>query len=78
MSWSKMSLYNVLSKCSALNIDLKNNRDFFILVMRNYGELQLNILLASCQIIIEIYIFLVKLIRQPEKFNAFLLRRLVC
>ncbi|WP_350029006.1 DUF2170 family protein [Citrobacter sp. MNAZ 1397] len=73
-----MSFYNVLLKYSTLNIVLKNNRDFFILVMRNYGELQLNILLVSCQIMIETYIFPVKLTRQPEKFNAFLLRRLVC
>lgn len=48
MSWSKMSLYNVLSKYLALNIGLKNNRDFFIPAMRNYAELKLNILLVSC------------------------------
>lgn len=78
MSWSKMSLYNVLSKYLALNIGLKNNRDFFIPAMRNYAELKLNILLVSCRIIIETYIFPVKLIRQSEKFNALLLHRLVC
>lgn len=74
MRWSISSLADELLHRSDINIELINNGDVLIAMMNDYGDLPLNIIITSKQIIIETYICPVHKIKRNADFNLFLLR----
>ncbi|MBV7405994.1 YjfI family protein [Enterobacter sp. ENT03] len=74
MVWTPASLAGVLSDTPALNIETVNEIESLIIKMNDYGDLQLNIVFTSHQLIIETYICPVREINNQDEFNLFLLR----
>lgn len=74
MAWTVETLSAALLQSSTLNLNIRHEADALIIKLDDYGDLQLNLLLASRQIIIETYICPLSEIKQQDAFNAFLLR----
>ncbi|WP_086873028.1 YjfI family protein [Kosakonia pseudosacchari] len=74
MAWTVETLSAALLQSSTLNLNIRHEADALIIKLDDYGDLQLNLLLTSRQIIIETYIFPLSEIKQQDAFNAFLLR----
>ncbi|PDO83683.1 YjfI family protein [Kosakonia pseudosacchari] len=74
MAWTVETLSAALLQSSTLNLNIRHEADALIIKLDDYGDLQLNLLLTSRQIIIETYICPLSEIKQQDAFNAFLLR----
>lgn len=74
MAWTVETLSAALLQSSTLNLNIRHETDALIIKLDDYGDLQLNLLLTSRQIIIETYICPLSEIKQQDAFNAFLLR----
>lgn len=74
MVWTPQSLAEALQHSPGLNIDIKNDDQALIIKMNDFGDLMLNILFTSRQIIIETVICPVNSIQYQDKFNVFILR----
>lgn len=74
MVWTPQSLAEALQHSPGLNIDIKNDGQSLIIKMNDFGDLMLNILFTSRQIIIETVICPVNSIQYQDKFNVFILR----
>lgn len=74
MSWTPRLLAEALQTRHELNIDIEYNDHSLIIKMNDYGDLPLNILLTTRQIIIETVICPVSSIHHQNEFNLFLLR----
>ena len=61
MTWNPLALATALQTVPEQNIDVTNSENALIIKMNDYGDLQINILFTSRQMII-------------ETFNTFLLR----
>lgn len=72
MAWNPLALADALQTWP--DIDIKNSENALIMKMNDYGDLQINIIFTSRQIIIEIFICPVSCIKNREEFNLFLLR----
>ncbi|HCD6511379.1 TPA: DUF2170 family protein, partial [Klebsiella pneumoniae] len=57
-----------------LNVKIDYNDHSFIIIMNDYGDLRLNVLFTSRQIIIETIICPLSAIQRQDLFNAFILR----
>ena len=67
MTWNPLALATALQTVPEQNIDVTNSENALIIKMNDYGDLQINILFTSRQMIIETFIC-------PDEFNTFLLR----
>ena len=67
MTWNPLALATALQTVPEQNIDVTNSEN-------DYGDLQINILFTSRQMIIETFICPVSSISNPDEFNTFLLR----
>ncbi|HBY2483414.1 TPA: DUF2170 family protein, partial [Klebsiella pneumoniae] len=56
------------------NVKIDYNDHSFIIIMNDYGDLRLNVLFTSRQIIIETIICPLSAIQRQDLFNAFILR----
>lgn len=74
MTWNPLALATALQTVPEQNIDVTNGENALIIKMNDYGDLQINILFTSCQMIIETFICPVSSISNPDEFNTFLLR----
>lgn len=74
MAWTVETLGAALLQSSALTLNIQSEADALIIKLDDYGDLQLNLLLTSRQIIIETYICPLSEIKQQDAFNVFLLR----
>lgn len=74
MAWTVETLSAALLQSSTLNLNIRHEADALIIKLDDYGDLQLNLLLTSRQIIIETYICPLSEIKKQDAFNAFLLR----
>ncbi|MCU6173517.1 YjfI family protein [Citrobacter cronae] len=74
MAWTPQLLAEALQTRPELNIDIEYDEKSLILKMNDYGDLPLNIVFTSRQIIIETVICPVSSIHQQDEFNIFLLR----
>ncbi|MEQ4453985.1 YjfI family protein [Kosakonia sp. YIM B13605] len=74
MAWTVETLSAALLQSSTLTLNIQSEADALIIKLDDYGDLQLNLLLTSRQIIIETYICPLSEIKQQDAFNAFLLR----
>lgn len=74
MTWTPQTLSDALNKTSCLDVEITNNQHAVVIRMNDYGDLQLNVLLTSRQIIVETYICPVNDIKRQAEFNLFLLR----
>ncbi len=74
MAWTVETLSAALLQTSTLTLNIQHETDALIIKLDDYGDLQLNLLLTSRQIIIETYICPLSEIKQQDAFNAFLLR----
>ncbi|WP_193145881.1 YjfI family protein [Citrobacter europaeus] len=74
MAWTPQLLAEALQTCPELNIDIEYDEQSLIVKMNDYGDLPLNIVFTSRQIIIETVICPVSSIHQQDEFNIFLLR----
>jgi len=74
MAWTVETLSAALLQSSTLTLNIQPEADALIIKLDDYGDLQLNLLLTSRQIIIETYICPLSEIKQQDAFNAFLLR----
>lgn len=74
MAWTVETLSAALLQLSTLTLNIQHEADALIIKLDDYGDLQLNLLLTSRQIIIETYICPLSEIKQQDAFNAFLLR----
>ncbi|MCH5360915.1 DUF2170 family protein [Escherichia fergusonii] len=72
MAWNPLALADALQTWP--DIDIKNSENALIMKMNDYGDLQINIIFTSRQIIIETFICPVRCIKNREEFNLFLLR----
>ncbi|HCO8214134.1 YjfI family protein [Escherichia fergusonii] len=72
MAWNPLALADALQTWP--DIDIKNSENALIMKMNDYGDLQINIIFTSRQIIIETFICPVGCIKNREEFNLFLLR----
>ncbi|HHO9725600.1 TPA: DUF2170 family protein [Escherichia coli] len=72
MAWTPLALADALQTWP--DIDIKNSENALIMKMNDYGDLQINIIFTSRQIIIEAFICPVSCIKNREEFNLFLLR----
>lgn len=72
MAWNPLALADALQTWP--DIDIKNSENALIMKMNDYGDLQINIIFTSRQIIIETFICPVSCIKNREEFNLFLLR----
>ncbi|EOT8831772.1 YjfI family protein [Escherichia fergusonii] len=72
MAWNPLALADALQTWP--DIDIKNSENALIMKMNDYGDLQINIIFTSRQIIIETFICPVSCIKNCEEFNLFLLR----
>lgn len=69
-----MALATALQTVPKQNINVTNSKNALIIKINNYGDLQINILFTSRQIIIKTFICPVSSISNPNKFNTFLLK----
>ncbi|MFV9328899.1 YjfI family protein [Citrobacter europaeus] len=74
MAWTSQLLAEALQTRPELNIDIEYDEQSLIVKMNDYGDLPLNIVFTSRQIIIETVICPVSSIHQQDEFNIFLLR----
>lgn len=74
MGWIPQALASALQQAAELNVKIDYNDHSFIIIMNDYGELQLNVLFTSRQIIIETIICPLSAIQRQDLFNAFILR----
>ena len=74
MTWNPLALATALQTVPEQNIDVTNSESALIIKMNDYGDLQINILFTSRQMIIETFICPVSSISNPDEFNTFLLR----
>lgn len=72
MAWNPLALADALQTWP--DIDIENSENALIMKMNDYGDLQINIIFTSRQIIIETFICPVSCIKNREEFNLFLLR----
>ncbi|HDS2745447.1 TPA: DUF2170 family protein, partial [Klebsiella pneumoniae subsp. pneumoniae] len=63
-----------LQQAAELNVKIDYNDHSFIIIMNDYGDLRLNVLFTSRQIIIETIICPLSAIQRQDLFNAFILR----
>ncbi|WP_270959318.1 DUF2170 family protein, partial [Klebsiella pneumoniae] len=68
------ALASALQQAAELNVKIDYNDHSFIIIMNDYGDLQLNVLFTSRQIIIETIICPLSAIQRQDLFNAFILR----
>lgn len=73
MIWNQQALANALHTAEGMNIDIVNDDHSIAIKMKDYGDLQLSILLISNQIIIETIICPISHILNQAEFNYFLL-----
>lgn len=74
MGWIPQALASALQKAAELNVKIDYNDHSFIIIMNDYGDLRLNVLFTSRQIIIETIICPLSAIQRQDLFNAFILR----
>ncbi|HCT6940083.1 TPA: DUF2170 family protein [Klebsiella pneumoniae] len=74
MGWIPQALASALQQAAELNVKIDYNDHSFIIIMNDYGDLQLNVLFISRQIIIETIICPLSAIQRQDLFNAFILR----
>ena len=74
MTWNPLALATALQTVPEQNIDVTNSENALIIKMNDYGDLQINILFTSRQMILETFICPVSSISNPDEFNTFLLR----
>ncbi|HBR4634182.1 TPA: DUF2170 family protein [Klebsiella pneumoniae] len=74
MGWIPQALASALQQAAELNVKIDYNDHSFIIIMNDYGDLQLNVLFTSRQIIIETIICQLSAIQRQDLFNAFILR----
>lgn len=74
MGWIPQALASALQQAAELNVKIDYNDHSFIIIMNDYGELRLNVLFTSRQIIIETIICPLSAIQRQDLFNAFILR----
>ncbi|HCM6859230.1 TPA: DUF2170 family protein [Klebsiella pneumoniae] len=74
MGWIPQALASALQQAAELNVKIDYNDHSFIIIMNNYGDLRLNVLFTSRQIIIETIICPLSAIQRQDLFNAFILR----
>ncbi|MBA1495967.1 DUF2170 family protein, partial [Klebsiella pneumoniae] len=53
MGWIPRALASALQQAAELNVKIDYNDHSFIIIMNDYGDLRLNVLFTSRQIIIE-------------------------
>ncbi|MCP6669074.1 DUF2170 family protein [Klebsiella pneumoniae] len=68
------ALASALQQAAELNVKIDYNDHSFIIIMNDYGDLRLNVLFTSRQIIIETIICPLSAIQRQDLFNAFILR----
>ena len=74
MGWIPQALASALQQAAELNVKIDYNDHSFIIIMNDYGDLRLNVLFTSRQIIIETIICPLSAIQRQDLFNAFILR----
>ncbi|CAM4154730.1 DUF2170 family protein [Klebsiella sp. 10982] len=74
MGWTPRALASALQQAAELNVNIDDNEHSFIIIMNDYGDLRLNVLFTSRQIIIETIICPLSTIQRQDLFNAFILR----
>lgn len=74
MGWIPRALASALQQAAELNVKIDYNDHSFIIIMNDYGDLRLNVLFTSRQIIIETIIYPLSAIQRQDLFNAFILR----
>ena len=74
MGWIPQALASALQQAAELNVKIDYNDHSFIIIMNDYGDLRLNMLFTSRQIIIETIICPLSAIQRQDLFNAFILR----
>ena len=74
MGWIPQALASALQQAAELNVKIDYNDHSFIILMNDYGDLRLNMLFTSRQIIIETIICPLSAIQRQDLFNAFILR----
>ncbi|HBT8219474.1 TPA: DUF2170 family protein [Klebsiella pneumoniae] len=74
MGWIPQALASALQQAAELNVKIDYNDHSFIIIMNDYGDLRLNVLFTSRQIIIENIICPLSAIQRQDLFNAFILR----
>ena len=74
MGWIPQALASALQQAAELNVNIDDNEHSFIIIMNDYGDLRLNVLFTSRQIIIETIICPLSAIQRQDLFNAFILR----
>ena len=74
MGWIPRALARALQQAAELNVKIDYNDHSFIIIMNDYGDLRLNVLFTSRQIIIETIICPLSAIQRQDLFNAFILR----
>ena len=65
MTWNPLALATALQTVPEQNIDVTNSENALIIKMNDYGDLQINILFTSRQMIIETFICPVSSISNP-------------
>ena len=65
MTWNSLVLATALQTVPEQNIDVTNSENALIIKMNDYGDLQINILFTSRQMIIETFICPVSSISNP-------------
>lgn len=74
MGWIPQALASALQQAAELNVKIDYNDHSFIIIINDYGDLRLNVLFTSRQIIIETIICPLSAIQRQDLFNAFILR----
>ncbi|WP_127959699.1 YjfI family protein [Serratia microhaemolytica] len=74
MQWTPSALASALRNSADLNISIENNESSFVITMHDHGDLKINVLLTSRQIILETFICPLDSIQDQATFNLFLLR----
>ena len=74
MGWIPQALASALQQAAELNVKIDYKDHSFIIIMNDYGDLRLNVLFTSRQIIIETIICPLSAIQRQDLFNAFILR----
>lgn len=74
MGWIPQALASALQQAAELNVKIDYNDHSFIIIMNDYGDLRLNVLFTSREIIIETIICPLSAIQRQDLFNAFILR----
>ena len=66
MTWNPLALATALQTVPEQNIDVTNSESALIIKMNDYGDLQINILFTSRQMVIETFICPVSSIRNQK------------